>query len=790
MRGNVKQYDSEREGQIAFFDDYKTRIESIKNLELEDILSNHSDGVINGNILEFKLDKSSFGNNYSKVLSQSIKYLSTMRLTGRKVPRNILIIVLNDAKVFQYDSSTYLNEIEHVYSGPSSVGAIAFKEIPSATTIYDLTKDIDKERLIKTLNTNEYTKIHIDANCVLGWANIYYKTNPTSTKDDFLGKFYKSTKVTAGEIRKPATFKDCIYPYKKETNVEFDRIMDALNPTLLKKELGAFYTPKAYCKKATELVTKAIKLVPKGNDYIILDRCAGTGNLEEVLTDEQLKHTIVSTYELHEYLVLLEKLGTKVKYIIPPTPNEAATSTRGGLIQSSNALTEDYINNETIKKYIDNPKITVIMLENPPYHDTSASDFLEGSRQKITDRKGEFVTQQMKNNLEHIREKRASTREISNLFIWSAFKYYLRQPTDSYIVLSPVKYFKSIGLVNKTFKEGFLFNRKYFHAKQLSESAISCVWWQNADKEQETFVLSAFNYVDKRGLKQEDDEIVYEKDIEIKKVYETYSVFNDSRKFDNDVETNFVCQTNGYPDKYNRKTGRKPLYNKNIIAYFKATSFNLDGNSRSIVRANYKAGIEQSYGFHLRFDNYLVKLPLFCAKLYPKENWYEKDVYFTTADGGTKYTEDDDFLKSCFIYTCLSPQNHCVSFIGFDGRDYKNELCFDNRTIATKQLKKFTLDEREKHLFKLWRKLLKVAKQKDEYKTLVQQMPNLKLGTYQIDKEINIVEEFTVNKETIKQPKYGDANDVNDVMINLKSALKDYYRSHIQDKLFTYELLK
>ncbi|WP_341493697.1 hypothetical protein [Mesomycoplasma ovipneumoniae] len=63
----------------------------------------------------------------------------------------------------------------------------------------------------------------------------------------------------------------------------------------------------------------AISEVPKDNDYIILDRCAGTGNLEKWLTDEELSHVIVSTYEYYEYKVLVELLGDKVRHIIPPT---------------------------------------------------------------------------------------------------------------------------------------------------------------------------------------------------------------------------------------------------------------------------------------------------------------------------------------------------------------------------------------------------------------------------------------------------------------------------------------
>lgn len=38
----------------------------------------------------------------------------------------------------------------------------------------------------------------------------------------------------------------------------------------------------------------------------------------------------------------------------------------------------------------------------------------------------------------------------------------------------------------------------------------------------------------------------------------------------------------------------------------------------------------------------------------PLDNWYEKDIYATTSDGGDAYTCDPEFLKSCLLYTCLS----------------------------------------------------------------------------------------------------------------------------------------
>ena len=182
-------------------------------------------------------------------------------------------------------------------------------------------KPLEEEQMIKILKENNFTKINIDENCIVGWGQKFYKENPLADKADFLGDETGETKII-GEIRRPDKFKEYINPYKGKSNVKFEYLMDELNSNLKKKKLGAFYTPVPYVEKALELVREAIKNVPEGNDYIILDRCAGTGNLEKLMTDEELSHCIVSTLEYYEYKVLMELLGDKVRHIVPPTEKE------------------------------------------------------------------------------------------------------------------------------------------------------------------------------------------------------------------------------------------------------------------------------------------------------------------------------------------------------------------------------------------------------------------------------------------------------------------------------------
>ena len=164
--------------------------------------------------------------------------------------------------------------------------------------------------------------------------------------------------------------------------------------------------------------------------------------------------------------------------------------------------------------------------------------------------------------------------------------------------------------------------------------------------------------------------------------------------------------------------------------------------------------------------------------------WYDKDVYFTTSDGGDAYTHDDDFLKSCLIYTCLSNQNKCISFDGSDGRYYRNELCFDitnGDTVASADIAKMTLDADEKALMKLWGDILAEAKKTANYDN------RLTYGIYQITKELNT--SYKTGNGRSQQTVY-DYPTLNGYLETLRTNLKAYYKSHITDKMFQYELLK
>jgi hypothetical protein len=159
------------------------------------------------------------------------------------------------------------------------------------------------------------------------------------------------------------------------------------------------------------------------------------------------------------------------------------------------------------------------------------------------------------------------------------------------------------------------------------------------------------------------------------------------------------CEYNGYETK--RRHNVYPIRNDNIIGCLRASSVNLDANSRNITRF----ALYDGNGFYLRTDKFINFLPLFCAKMYPAKEWYQKDVYFTSADKGDLYQKDKDFLKSCLIYTCLSNQNKCLSIHASDKKYYRNELCLSlssgedyQETEADRILKQYKLNSDDNDL--------------------------------------------------------------------------------------------
>ena len=367
------------------------------------------------------------------------------------------------------------------------------------------------------------------------------------------------------------------------------------NSSEKRKRLGAFFTPDYAVEKSTTYLRNIISQL--SGDYLIIDRCAGTGNLEKFLTDEELSHCILNTINYAEKTTLKGLYEGRVKAILPvdeATDPEGCMSAGDALEEQFNNDLISLINTEKAK----NPNLTVIMLENPPYSNAGAG--MQDGKNKQKDCNNNYIADLMKQ-----KNIGRSVNDMANKFIWSAFNLI---KTDYYVVYSPVKYFKSQNLVNKHFIEGIIVNRKDFHA---TEAGISLMVWKNEPEVVNNWQLE--NCLIKR----------------VKSGYNT--TFLKNKESSVNGFDYIIINNDGF---LNAKSGF--LTNNYSDCHAKTIKQKLTAVSKQA-------------------------LPLFAANCYVCKNFTEKEVIMKSSDGGTAYLQDQEFLEDCFLWCCLTDKNKCIS---------------------------------------------------------------------------------------------------------------------------------
>lgn len=708
--------------------------------------STNTDGVINGVLFEHKPIINNSSSPLNKVLGQAIKYLSKKRINAIDVPDTILLISQNDEIAYHFRSENYLKEIHRFY-------------VTSASNDNDLSLDVSGveqinygkdgfERIHEIISTSSYIKVDVDINNVISLARRFYRENRSSQKGEFLN-----------EIRNPNHF-IYINPYTKQIddNSEFGYIMDKLNDDFLQQEIGAYYTPIEYSEKSLELVRKAIENRPKGNNYIIIDRCAGTGNLEEKMTEEEISHCILNTYEYFEWLELRRQYADRALYVIPKTDSSFIKGE--GVIKEGDALSEEFYNDEVLQGYINDSKNTIIIFENPPYFSGSSNmgALIVNAASGEGGKKRSTRTQERSWVYERMKENNISAQAAANVvrqFIWSSYVDYLRQNGDSLIVYSPVSYFKGYHIQeympHLKFDKGYGFNRKFFHA---SNGLISCVKWdyistfdsmKNEEKqlELEVFSINKYGQIERETNCEE---------LTIKKIYSNPNYYFTNK----DTNTAFACISNNGSTP---KSGLGCLY--------------------SLARKTNRN--DESY---INESNYYKMMPVYIAQLaFDKRKWYFNDNVLRTADMKNDYLNCSELLRRSLIFTCLYSNNHCHTEMDSNGKLIINQLCFDTNTLASKKAKDLEqeMDEYDKKLLKRWGKVLELAKMTPEYKA------NYKYGVHQIATELDTYDEIVYGL-TVEQ-KYRHP-ELHNNLKELKKETMTYYVLFIEPLLFEYELIK
>lgn len=424
-----KIYNTEIEGMIDFY----------KELGLESSVDYecNTDGRLNGCLNEFKL-------NFTDLLShkkQVVRYLKAYNSMAKPIPEKTLLIDLNNRKYIEGTVSTTKDGVFVNWEEKQE-----HWETPS--------------ELIKFFYLLNYCNGWIDEMSIISYNNLFcLENNKKTTSKDEVKK----------ELISPKLLKIHSFDWYAQINKEnSNRIennwltfnMNMLGSDILKKQLGAFFTPDKYLKKSTEYLRNAIKKVPENMDYVIIDRCAGTGNLEKFLTDEELKHCILNTIDYTEWTTLKGLYEGRVRHIIPH--DSISRNDESGLMLDGDALQEKFY--EKLLPLIKDKYI--IMLENPPYADVGGKS---GGHNKGKEKS--YINERM---LKIVGGNECN--ELGHQFIWSAWEYI--KPND-YILYSPIKYWKLYELSNRKFVNGILCRSELFNTP--NKFAISLIHWKKEE---------------------------------------------------------------------------------------------------------------------------------------------------------------------------------------------------------------------------------------------------------------------------------------------------------------------
>ena len=521
----------------------------------ESMDKSQSDGIVGNTIIECKLDENE-GGGVKKAYQELFNIIPTrLKQNGEKIPFYRIYVELETFLVEVYDCHCKLKDKFNWHDDYAK-----FKKYFEDTT-----------------ETYEYDLMDKDVDLVEVIQNIYKMMN-VSTKLDA----YKYLEQGLAGWFKP-------FDIKKHNINKLILNNDKMNEKYVQKMEGAFFTPPRYVKISTQYILNAINNAKNDgfDNFVIIDRCAGVGNLESQFDEKIYSHLILGTINEAEALTANIRFNGLAQVEI------VDALSKQGVEFYQNAI-------ETYKKKHNVKKLAVILLENPPYAQTNSN---KAGGIKSVYQKTWVHTQMQKGE------------DLDEQFVFSAFKYY---DIYAYIHYGPIKIWKSRHLINKEVKEAYLCNKKYFNA---GESAIALLYWTSKDK----------NYEELHFKNDIDDDFL------VKKVHKTISEF-----YEDEGQENGICVIEA--------------------RNFSFASPRLTGSINDNAKYGRKWVSEK---------NLLNVLPLFCAARDEvsengtiKDNFKDYriiDTIYKSADGGTSYQKDKEFLQDCLLYSLCSQKNACSS---------------------------------------------------------------------------------------------------------------------------------
>ena len=674
--------------------------------EYDKVIQKGTDGLFRNVLFEFKKGFSRSRYTKGMALDEAIGYLSKFNNNVIDIPPYVVVSSFDTKEFFVYQSKDF---VECIYDSFYWKRKSNLKELKDRNDepiykgywnqpndlIRSLNKYFDKKAIPFKVNLDNFHKLNDKFYNIL---DVKYENE----KDDFYKKKeYHAPKFFIREIKNPKVLNlvpNTIHDIKEIVAAKWDHVGGSESI----KTRGAFFTPDQYVKISTQYLKEAI---PKNLPYLIIDRCAGSGNLEKFLDSEQRKHCLLNTYEYCEWIYLaskydewgevpkVENVGKKCQ-VIPPFNKQSLNSIYFDKDQGNgDALSQEF--NEWLKSFINlwrekNEGGIVIFLENPPFADiySNKKGGIKSSMGKTS-----WIYKQM--------NKVPEKQQLENQFIWSAFNLFLTEK-DSYILYAPISYWKSHHIINKQFVKGYICNRRYF-TDNKGDCALPLIWWKNKENCNKKICLV------------------------------TASITNTG------------------------KYGSKKCTIENL--WYKSPLFCAGRNKFA----------ESGNRFYTDND---------------KQDYTAINTIFKSADGGKKYIEDANFLRSCFIYTCLTNLQQCIS----DDK-VRNELALLQNTKADAVLYKHKqeLAKGDIEILNSWKELIEEAKQCQNKEAYFDK--KLTYGLYQIEKDLcsAVIEK----EDKFGKKYYEDAyKTLNDKVFEFKKELEKYYKKNIHSKLFKYELLK
>lgn len=418
----------------------------------------------------------------------------------------------------------------------------------------------------------------------------------------------------------------------------------------IRQKTGSFYTPRYCVEKSTEYLRECIRRV-KTKDYIILDRFAGEGNLERLLTDDELSHVVMNTIQPEERETLRFLFGGKIRKLYEPT----------------DALSKEFIEDEYLQGIVNDPDCTVILLENPPYVSSVSIENQKAGKAKAASWRNGYIGKMLS-------DSKVPSRDIVNACIWTGFEIY--RP-EFYIVYAPIKYWKADHIIDKKALYGFIADRKDFGA---SIGTVSCICWtseSNTDKDY-CLNLEAFDH-DKKisqlaqafaqagqplNINNSPNAPRITTGITARRIWsnitDCYPKYPDS--------PNLLCHDHSvdYSGNFTSQAVCAPLA---PFCYLLCNSTEFNNPRLHVGLFSHK--LIHGGGAYLTAGNYRTYLPLFCAGEYAEvisDEFYTYGFRMKSADGWEAYRQDVDdgklegFLDDCLVFSCIfCGRNHTVS---------------------------------------------------------------------------------------------------------------------------------